>query len=40
VSVNLGTNVEAVDHVVQLRRSDIVLGILPLFHSFGYMVTL
>ena len=37
---NIGTNVEAVDHVVQLRRSDIVLGILPFFHSFGYMVTL
>ncbi len=37
---NIGTNVEAVDHVVQLRGSDVVLGILPFFHSFGYMVTL
>jgi acyl-[acyl-carrier-protein]-phospholipid O-acyltransferase/long-chain-fatty-acid--[acyl-carrier-protein] ligase len=37
---NIGTNVEAVDHVVQLRSSDTVLGILPMFHSFGYMVTL
>ncbi len=34
------TNVEAVEHVVHLRSSDILLGILPFFHSFGYMVTL
>ena len=37
---NIGTNVEAVDHVVHLRGDDTILGILPFFHSFGYMVTL
>jgi acyl-[acyl-carrier-protein]-phospholipid O-acyltransferase/long-chain-fatty-acid--[acyl-carrier-protein] ligase len=37
---NIGTNVEAVEHVVHLRSSDVLLGILPFFHSFGYMVTL
>ena len=37
---NLGTNVEAVEQVVHLRSSDTLLGILPFFHSFGFMVTL
>ena len=37
---NIGSNVEAVDHVVRLRSDDTILGILPFFHSFGYMVTL
>lgn len=37
---NIGSNVEAVDHVVHLRSTDTLLGILPFFHSFGYMVTL
>lgn len=37
---NIGSNVEAIDQVVHLRSSDTLLGILPFFHSFGYMVTL
>ncbi|HCK40969.1 MAG TPA: acyl-[ACP]--phospholipid O-acyltransferase [Planctomycetaceae bacterium] len=37
---NIGSNVEAIDQVVHLRSDDTLLGILPLFHSFGYMVTL
>jgi len=37
---NVGSNVEAIDHVIHLRRSDTILGILPFFHSFGYTVTL
>ena len=37
---NIGTNVEAIDHVVRLRSDDTLLGVLPFFHSFGYMVTL
>ena len=37
---NIGSNVEAIDQVVHLNRDDTLLGVLPFFHSFGYMVTL
>jgi acyl-[acyl-carrier-protein]-phospholipid O-acyltransferase/long-chain-fatty-acid--[acyl-carrier-protein] ligase len=37
---NIGSNVEAVDQVVHLRRDDVILGIVPFFHSLGYTVTL
>ncbi len=37
---NINCNVAAMDKVVHLRRSDVILGILPFFHSFGYTVTL
>ena len=37
---NVGTNVEAVDHLVKLTKEDVLIGILPLFHSFGYTTTL
>lgn len=37
---NVGSNVEAIDQVVHLRSDDTLLGILPFFHSFGFMVTL
>lgn len=37
---NIGSNVAAIDQVVHLNRDDTLLGILPFFHSFGYMVTL
>ena len=37
---NVGSNVEAIDQVVHLRGDDTLLGILPFFHSFGFMVTL
>ena len=37
---NVGSNVKAIDQVVQLRSDDTILGILPFFHSFGYTVTL
>ena len=37
---NIGSNVEAIDQVVHLTPDDTLLGILPFFHSFGYMVTL
>jgi len=37
---NIGSNVEAIDQVVHLRSNDTLLGVLPFFHSFGYMVTL
>jgi acyl-[acyl-carrier-protein]-phospholipid O-acyltransferase/long-chain-fatty-acid--[acyl-carrier-protein] ligase len=37
---NVDANVEAVAQVARLHRRDRLLGILPLFHSFGYMATL
>ncbi len=37
---NIGSNVEAIDQVIKLRSTDVLLGILPFFHSFGYTVTL
>jgi acyl-[acyl-carrier-protein]-phospholipid O-acyltransferase/long-chain-fatty-acid--[acyl-carrier-protein] ligase len=37
---NVGSNVEAIDQVVHLKSSDVLIGILPFFHSFGYTVTL
>jgi acyl-[acyl-carrier-protein]-phospholipid O-acyltransferase/long-chain-fatty-acid--[acyl-carrier-protein] ligase len=37
---NVGSNIEGVDGVLQLRRDDVLTGILPFFHSFGYTVTL
>jgi len=37
---NIATNVAAIDQVVHLRSDDVVLGILPFFHSFGFTITL
>ncbi|GIW94716.1 MAG: hypothetical protein KatS3mg110_2757 [Pirellulaceae bacterium] len=37
---NVAHNIGAVDQLIHLRKSDVVLGILPFFHSFGYTVTL
>ena len=37
---NVGSNVGAVDDIIHLTRSDVLLGILPIFHSFGYTTTL
>jgi len=37
---NIGSNVQAVDQLLQLKPSDCLLGILPFFHSFGYTATL
>jgi acyl-[acyl-carrier-protein]-phospholipid O-acyltransferase/long-chain-fatty-acid--[acyl-carrier-protein] ligase len=34
---SVGANVEAVAQVVRLERHDRILGILPQFHSFGYL---
>ncbi|HEU4402404.1 MAG TPA: acyl-[ACP]--phospholipid O-acyltransferase [Candidatus Polarisedimenticolia bacterium] len=35
---NVDANVEAVAQVMQVQPADRVLGILPLFHSFGYLI--
>jgi acyl-[acyl-carrier-protein]-phospholipid O-acyltransferase/long-chain-fatty-acid--[acyl-carrier-protein] ligase len=37
---NIGTNVQAIEQVVHPRVNDVVLGIVPFFHSLGFMVTL
>lgn len=37
---NIAHNIMAVDQIVHLKRTDVVIGILPFFHSFGYTVTL
>jgi acyl-[acyl-carrier-protein]-phospholipid O-acyltransferase/long-chain-fatty-acid--[acyl-carrier-protein] ligase len=37
---NVGSNVEAIQTVVRLSKQDVLIGILPFFHSFGYTVTL
>lgn len=37
---NVTSNVEAIDQVIRLRDSDVLVGVLPFFHSFGYTVTL
>ena len=37
---NIGANLNGIDSIIHLRHSDVLLGVLPLFHSFGYTVTL
>ena len=37
---NIGSNIEAVDKIVHLGQRDVLLGILPFFHVFGYTITL
>jgi 1-acyl-sn-glycerol-3-phosphate acyltransferase len=37
---NVGSNVEAIDQVVHLRHDDVILGVVPFFHSLGFTVTL
>jgi len=37
---NIGANARAIDEVVQLSQRDVLLGILPMFHCFGYTVSL
>jgi acyl-[acyl-carrier-protein]-phospholipid O-acyltransferase/long-chain-fatty-acid--[acyl-carrier-protein] ligase len=37
---NIGSNIEQLDQVFGLDRRDVVLGILPFFHSFGFTGTL
>jgi acyl-[acyl-carrier-protein]-phospholipid O-acyltransferase/long-chain-fatty-acid--[acyl-carrier-protein] ligase len=39
-NANISHNVDAIERAVHLNNRDVVLGILPFFHSFGYSVTL
>ncbi len=37
---NIAANVDAMDEVIDIRGTDVLMGILPFFHSFGYTGTL
>lgn len=37
---NVRSNVDGMKQMVKLRPDDVILGILPFFHSFGYTITL
>jgi len=37
---NVGCDVSAFASILRLSRKDVLLGVLPFFHSFGYTVTL
>ena len=37
---NVGSNVRAINHLLHLSPSDVALGVLPFFHSYGYTTTL
>ncbi len=37
---NVGSNVEAVQNLVRIDPDDVLIGILPFFHSFGYTITM
>jgi acyl-[acyl-carrier-protein]-phospholipid O-acyltransferase / long-chain-fatty-acid--[acyl-carrier-protein] ligase len=37
---NVGSNIEAFNQLIRLTDEDVVAGVLPFFHSFGYTATL
>lgn len=37
---NVASNAQAVDEVVRLHDDDVLIGILPFFHSFGYTISM
>ncbi len=37
---NIAANLAAVEHLIHLSRRDVLVGALPMFHSFGYTTTL
>jgi 1-acyl-sn-glycerol-3-phosphate acyltransferase len=37
---NIANNVDGINKVAKLRSSDVMVGVLPFFHSFGYTVTM
>ncbi len=39
-NANIASNVAAVEQAVSLTPQDVIIGILPFFHSFGYTITL
>jgi acyl-[acyl-carrier-protein]-phospholipid O-acyltransferase/long-chain-fatty-acid--[acyl-carrier-protein] ligase len=39
-NANVSHNVDAINRAIRLNTEDVVIGVLPFFHSFGYAVTL
>jgi len=37
---NVGSNIEVFQQILRFRSDDVLVGVLPFFHSFGYTVTL
>ena len=37
---NMSATVDGVDQVVQIKETDVILGVVPIFHSLGYTATL
>jgi acyl-[acyl-carrier-protein]-phospholipid O-acyltransferase/long-chain-fatty-acid--[acyl-carrier-protein] ligase len=37
---NVASNVQAVQELIRIGRDDVLMGILPFFHSFGYTITM
>ncbi|HMP80203.1 MAG TPA: MFS transporter, partial [Pirellulaceae bacterium] len=37
---NIASNVAAIDQVICLKPEDVIIGVLPIFHSFGYTVAM
>ncbi len=37
---NIISNIEGIEQVIQFKSTDRIMGVLPLFHSFGYTATL
>ncbi len=39
-TTTFGSNIEGIGQVIQFAASDRIMGVLPLFHSFGFTGTL
>lgn len=37
---NIGSNVDAINQLLNLENTDVMMGVLPFFHSFGYTGTM
>jgi len=37
---NVAANIEGIDQVIQFTAADRIMGVLPLFHSFGFTATI
>jgi acyl-[acyl-carrier-protein]-phospholipid O-acyltransferase / long-chain-fatty-acid--[acyl-carrier-protein] ligase len=37
---NIGANIEAIQAIIGLEQTDVIVGVLPFFHAFGLTVTL
>ncbi|MCA9082577.1 MAG: MFS transporter [Planctomycetaceae bacterium] len=37
---NINSNLDAANELLRLKKEDVLLGVLPFFHSFGYTITL